>query len=101
MMQESAGKAGKGNVHETIERTADALHGTIDKLSDRAKSADDRVRERAHQAEAKVEAAVADVRTQSEQLLGDATRVIRANPLLSVGLALTAGIVLHKLFGRG
>lgn len=100
MNQESSGRAARGNVHEKIDKTADALHGTIDKLSDRAKSADDRVRERAHQAEAKVEAAVADARVQSEQLFGDATRLIRANPLLSIGLALTAGVVLHKLFGR-
>lgn len=82
-----------------IDRTAETLHESVDQIADGARHADEKIREQAKRVEAKAEAAVADVRSQAEKLMAETTDFVKTNPLMSVGLALVAGALMHKLFG--
>jgi ElaB/YqjD/DUF883 family membrane-anchored ribosome-binding protein len=91
--------AGNDKDRRIIDRTAESIHESVDQIAEGARRADEKVREQAKRVEAKAEAAVADVRTQSAKLVGETTDFVRTNPLMSVGLALVAGALVHKLFG--
>lgn len=61
---------------------------------------DEKVRDQARRTEEKLHSAVADAREHSEELVGQTTRFIKANPLLSMGLAVVAGVVLDRILRR-
>lgn len=82
-----------------IDRTAESLHESVDQLAGGARHADEKIREHAKRVEAKAEAAVADVRTQSAKLVGETSDFVKTNPLMSIGLAVVAGALMHRLFG--
>ncbi len=85
---------------DAIDRTADKLHESVDRLAEGARHVDETVRERKRQAEDNVASAVADAREQSELLLTKASGFVRANPLLSIGLAMLAGAILDRKLRR-
>lgn len=91
--------AGNDKDRRIIDRTAESIHESVDQIAEGARHADEKIREQAKRVEAKAEAAVADVRTQSAKLVGETTDFVKTNPLMSVGLALVAGALVHKLFG--
>lgn len=82
-----------------IDRTAETLHASVDQIADGARHADEKIRAQAKRVEAKAEAAVADLRSQSEKLLAESADFVKTNPLRSVGLAVVAGALMYKLFG--
>lgn len=96
----STGSSRAAENHEVIDKTADKLHESVDKLADGARQVDDKVRDQARRTEEKLSTAVDDVREHSEQLIGQTTGFIKANPLLSMGLAVVAGIVLDRIMRR-
>jgi ElaB/YqjD/DUF883 family membrane-anchored ribosome-binding protein len=83
-----------------IDRAEEAAHDTIDQVADGARTADRKVREQARRAEERAEAAVADVRSQAGRLYGETSDLIRANPLLSVGIALVVGALAQRITSR-
>ncbi len=86
--------------HEVIDKAADKLHDSVDKLADGARQVDHKVRDQARKTEEKLSSAVADAREHSEELIGQTTTFIKANPLLSMGLAALAGAVLDRILRR-
>ncbi len=86
--------------HEVIDKAADKLHQSVDKLADGARQVDDKVRDQARRTEEKLSSAVADAREHSEELIGQTTSFIKANPLLSMGMAVVAGAVLDRILRR-
>ncbi len=85
---------------QTIDRAADAVHGTVDRLSDGAKNVDERMRNQAHQIASKAGSVAADARSHSEKLINDVSGYVKTNPMTSVGVALAAGVLIHKIFSR-
>lgn len=81
---------------DLIDRAANTLHESVDRLADGARHADGTVRDRARLAEESLASAVTDAREQSEELLTQATTFVKANPLLSLGLAMLAGALLDR-----
>ena len=100
MARKSQDQASKPEDPDVIDRTADKLHESVDRLAEGARHVDETVRERKRQAEDNVTSAVAEAREQSELLLTKASGFVKANPLLSIGLAMLAGAIIDRKLRR-
>ncbi|MGB9149392.1 MAG: hypothetical protein WCB36_04020 [Burkholderiales bacterium] len=100
---------GMAGVKKNIDQLGSEMHKAIDKVSDAARPAIDRMASGAHRitdnvadagarsAEA-LEAKSEQIKDAQTRLLQDAAGYARANPAISLGIAVAAGFLLGRLF---
>lgn len=75
--------------HRTTDRVAQAAHETVDRVAERGARAEDYVRDNGQR-----------YRQQTEEMAGELTEYVRANPYKSLGMAVAAGFIIGSLLRR-
>lgn len=82
------------------DQVAEKLHKAVDVTASSVGGAEDQLRDQAAQAAAKAREATEYARQRSADMVGTVTTYTRENPLMALGLAFAAGMVLASLTGR-
>ncbi|PKM22814.1 MAG: hypothetical protein CVV10_02395 [Gammaproteobacteria bacterium HGW-Gammaproteobacteria-14] len=81
-------------------QVAEKLHKTVDAAASSAGAAEDQLRDQAAQAAVKAREATEYARQRSADMVETVTSYTRENPLMALGLAFAAGVVLASITGR-
>ncbi|MEO8409981.1 MAG: hypothetical protein ABI478_05370 [Propionivibrio sp.] len=85
---------------ETIDRTAQGAHDLVDRAAAKARPAVDHLRSSVNSASAAVQSGVEEFGEYQERWLANCRGQVRDYPIVSLGIAVVAGMVISRLLSR-
>lgn len=92
-------KRASGN-HATTDRLSERAHKSVDHLAKTAGRAETKIRKESADAEARFRDAGQRVKQRSDETVQSVSTFVRDNPVTSLGLAFSAGVLLSALRRR-
>jgi ElaB protein len=89
-------QAGTG-AHKAIDKVSDAARPAVDRMASGAHQAVDKAAAAAHQAADTLETKGNEIKEAQARLMSECSSYVRANPVMSLGIAVAAGFLLSRL----
>ncbi len=85
---------------DSLNRTAQSAHAMVDRVAEKAAPAVDRLHQGIDSASEALQSGVHNLDEMQERWLETSRDYVRENPLLSIGIAVAAGLLLSRLMAR-